>query len=153
MDRRVCSCRKWELTRIPCKLIVAAIHNMTKNEMGAGKAARVKVVQDKLLVQGMSLVKLLVLVNRVKLQDKLLVQGMPQVKLVVLVNIKKDQDKVLVQGMPQVKLLVLVNLVHHQVMQAEDQFNVVQDQLKQVRDLVKVFKHQDHLQVLDHKDL
>ncbi|GJU91771.1 hypothetical protein Tco_1304194 [Tanacetum coccineum] len=64
------------------------------------------------MVQGMSLVKLLVLVNKVKYQDKLLVQGMPQVKLVVLINRVKDQDKVLVQGMPQVKLLVLVNLLN-----------------------------------------
>ncbi|GJZ07925.1 mutator type transposase [Tanacetum coccineum] len=176
MDRMVCSCRNWELTVIPCKHDVAAIYNMFENRMGVGilehwvdaayrlgtwaHVVQVKLVvlvnrvneQDKLLVQGMSLVKLLVLVNKVKHQDKLLVQGMPQVKLVVLVNKVKDQDKVLVQGMPQVKLLVLVNLVQHQAKQAKDQVNIVQDQLKQFKDLGKVFKHQDQLQVLDHKD-
>nr|GEW80954.1 transposase, mutator type [Tanacetum cinerariifolium] len=36
MDRRVCSCRKWELARITCKHVVAAIYNMYKNEMGVG---------------------------------------------------------------------------------------------------------------------
>nr|GEX21005.1 hypothetical protein [Tanacetum cinerariifolium] len=34
MDRRVCSCRKWELTGIPCKHIMAAIYNMFENSMG-----------------------------------------------------------------------------------------------------------------------
>ncbi|GJZ84476.1 mutator type transposase [Tanacetum coccineum] len=34
MDRRVCSCRKWELTGISCKHVVAAIYNMSENEMG-----------------------------------------------------------------------------------------------------------------------
>ncbi|GKE04148.1 mutator type transposase [Tanacetum coccineum] len=36
MDRRVCSCRKWELTGIPCKHVVAAIYNMSKNSVGVG---------------------------------------------------------------------------------------------------------------------
>ncbi|GKF21099.1 mutator type transposase, partial [Tanacetum coccineum] len=36
MDRRVCSCRKWELTGIPCKHVVAAIYNMSENRMGVG---------------------------------------------------------------------------------------------------------------------
>ncbi|GKB53372.1 mutator type transposase [Tanacetum coccineum] len=36
MDRRVCSCRKWELTGIPCKHVVAAIYNMSENSMGVG---------------------------------------------------------------------------------------------------------------------
>ncbi|GJR38912.1 hypothetical protein Tco_1214596 [Tanacetum coccineum] len=35
MDRRVCFCRKWELTRIPYKHDVAAIYNMSKNLVGA----------------------------------------------------------------------------------------------------------------------
>ncbi|GJY05462.1 hypothetical protein Tco_0371402 [Tanacetum coccineum] len=34
MDRRVCSCRKWELTGIPCKQVVVAIHNMSENGKG-----------------------------------------------------------------------------------------------------------------------
>ncbi|GKE07804.1 mutator type transposase [Tanacetum coccineum] len=34
MDRRVCSCRKWELTGIPCKHVVAAIYNMFENSIG-----------------------------------------------------------------------------------------------------------------------
>ncbi|GKB45574.1 mutator type transposase [Tanacetum coccineum] len=91
-----------------------------------GKAAGVRVVQ----------VKLVVLV-------KLLVQGMPQVKLLVLVNLVQHQAQQLVQGMPQVKLLVLVNLVQHQAQQAKYQVNIVQDQLKHIRDLGKVFRHQD----------
>ncbi|GJR75140.1 mutator type transposase, partial [Tanacetum coccineum] len=33
-DRRVYSCRKWELTRIPCKHVVAAIYNMSENGIG-----------------------------------------------------------------------------------------------------------------------
>nr|GEV69730.1 hypothetical protein [Tanacetum cinerariifolium] len=33
-DIRVSSCRKWELTRIPCKHVVAAIYNMSENSMG-----------------------------------------------------------------------------------------------------------------------
>ncbi|GJV89777.1 mutator type transposase [Tanacetum coccineum] len=36
MDRRVCSCRKWELTEIPCKHAVAAIYNMYENSAGVG---------------------------------------------------------------------------------------------------------------------
>ncbi|GJX44845.1 mutator type transposase [Tanacetum coccineum] len=36
MDSRVCSCRKWELTGIPCKHVVAAIYNMSENSMGVG---------------------------------------------------------------------------------------------------------------------
>ncbi|GJW94568.1 mutator type transposase [Tanacetum coccineum] len=36
MDRRVCSCRKWELTGIPCKDVVAAIYNMSENLVGVG---------------------------------------------------------------------------------------------------------------------
>ncbi|GKB93510.1 mutator type transposase [Tanacetum coccineum] len=36
MDTRVCSCRKWELTRIPCKHVVTAIYNMSENGMGVG---------------------------------------------------------------------------------------------------------------------
>ncbi|GKA54328.1 mutator type transposase [Tanacetum coccineum] len=36
MDRRVCSCRKWELTGIPCKHVVAAIYNMSENSVGVG---------------------------------------------------------------------------------------------------------------------
>ncbi|GKA97171.1 hypothetical protein Tco_0825065 [Tanacetum coccineum] len=35
MDTRVCSYRKWELTRIPCKHVVAVIYNMSKNLMGS----------------------------------------------------------------------------------------------------------------------
>nr|GEW71483.1 hypothetical protein [Tanacetum cinerariifolium] len=34
MDRRVCSYRKWELTQIPCKHVVAAIYNMSENSVG-----------------------------------------------------------------------------------------------------------------------
>nr|GEU58094.1 hypothetical protein [Tanacetum cinerariifolium] len=34
IDTRVCSCKKWELTRIPCKHVVAAIYNMSENSMG-----------------------------------------------------------------------------------------------------------------------
>ncbi|GJY14025.1 hypothetical protein Tco_0383334 [Tanacetum coccineum] len=114
MDRKVSSYRKWELTRIPCKHVVAAIY-MSENGMGVGKVVGVKVVQvklvalvnrvkeqDKLLMQAMSLVKLLVLVNRVNHKHKLLVQGMPQIKLLVLVNRVNHKDKLLVQGMPQV---------------------------------------------------
>ncbi|GJV25562.1 mutator type transposase [Tanacetum coccineum] len=33
MDRRVCSSRKWELTGIPCKHVVAVIYNMSENSM------------------------------------------------------------------------------------------------------------------------
>ncbi|GJR03599.1 mutator type transposase [Tanacetum coccineum] len=36
MDKRVCSCRKWELTRITCKHVMAAIYNMSENSMGVG---------------------------------------------------------------------------------------------------------------------
>nr|GEU91700.1 transposase, mutator type [Tanacetum cinerariifolium] len=36
MDRRVCSCKKWELTKIPCKHVVAAIYNMSENSVGVG---------------------------------------------------------------------------------------------------------------------
>ncbi|GJV76462.1 mutator type transposase [Tanacetum coccineum] len=36
MDTRVCFCRKWELTGIPCKHVVAAIYNMSENSMGVG---------------------------------------------------------------------------------------------------------------------
>ncbi|GKE98031.1 mutator type transposase [Tanacetum coccineum] len=36
MDRRVCSCRKWDLTGIPCKHVVAAIYNMYENSVGGG---------------------------------------------------------------------------------------------------------------------
>nr|GEW41281.1 hypothetical protein [Tanacetum cinerariifolium] len=36
MDRRVCSCRKWELTGIPCKHAVAAIYNMSENSVRVG---------------------------------------------------------------------------------------------------------------------
>ncbi|GJV51318.1 hypothetical protein Tco_1447059 [Tanacetum coccineum] len=49
MDRRVCSYRKWELNRIPCKHDVAAKYNMYENSMGVGKAVGVKVVQVKLV--------------------------------------------------------------------------------------------------------
>nr|GFA11722.1 hypothetical protein [Tanacetum cinerariifolium] len=38
MDRRVCSCKKWELTRIPCEHDVAAIYNMSENSVGVAKA-------------------------------------------------------------------------------------------------------------------
>nr|GEY12058.1 transposase, mutator type [Tanacetum cinerariifolium] len=34
MDIRVCSCRKWELTEIPCKHVMAAIYNMFENATG-----------------------------------------------------------------------------------------------------------------------
>ncbi|GJX28958.1 mutator type transposase [Tanacetum coccineum] len=37
MDRRACSCRKWELTGIPCKHDVAAIYNMSENSVGVGE--------------------------------------------------------------------------------------------------------------------
>ncbi|GJU86009.1 mutator type transposase [Tanacetum coccineum] len=113
-----------------------------KQNLGHKKAVGVKVVQ----------VKQVVIVNRVEEQDKLLLQGMSLVKLMVLVNRVNHKDKLLVQGMPQVKLLVLVNLVPHQTKQTKDQVNIVRDQLKHVRDLGKVFRHQDQLQVLDHKD-
>ncbi|GJS05242.1 mutator type transposase [Tanacetum coccineum] len=36
MDTKVCSCRKWEITGIPCKHVVAAIYNMSENSMGVG---------------------------------------------------------------------------------------------------------------------
>ncbi|GKE48527.1 mutator type transposase [Tanacetum coccineum] len=36
MNRRVCSCGKWELTKIPCKHVVAAIYNMFENSVGVG---------------------------------------------------------------------------------------------------------------------
>nr|GEV56466.1 hypothetical protein [Tanacetum cinerariifolium] len=36
IDRIVCSCRKWELTGIPCKHVVAAIYNMSENLVGVG---------------------------------------------------------------------------------------------------------------------
>ncbi|GJZ72047.1 mutator type transposase, partial [Tanacetum coccineum] len=36
IDTRVCSYRKWELTRIPCKHVVVAIYNMSENSMGVG---------------------------------------------------------------------------------------------------------------------
>ncbi|GKB27954.1 mutator type transposase [Tanacetum coccineum] len=36
MNRRVCSCRTWELTGIPCKHVVAAIYNMSENSVGVG---------------------------------------------------------------------------------------------------------------------
>ncbi|GKB00966.1 mutator type transposase [Tanacetum coccineum] len=34
METRVCSCRKWELTGIPCKHVVAVIYNMSENSVG-----------------------------------------------------------------------------------------------------------------------
>ncbi|GJQ96408.1 ribonuclease H-like domain-containing protein [Tanacetum coccineum] len=76
-----------------------------------GKVAGVKVVQVKLvvlvkLVQGRSLVKLLV-------------QGRPQVNQVVLFKLVQGRYsvKLLVQGRPQVNLVVLVNPVHHKAQQ------------------------------------
>ncbi|GJY47016.1 mutator type transposase, partial [Tanacetum coccineum] len=33
METRLCSCRKWELTGIPCKHVVAAIYNMYENSV------------------------------------------------------------------------------------------------------------------------
>ncbi|GKF12942.1 mutator type transposase [Tanacetum coccineum] len=34
METRLCSCRKWELTGIPCKHVVAAIYNTFENSVG-----------------------------------------------------------------------------------------------------------------------
>ncbi|GJW34887.1 mutator type transposase [Tanacetum coccineum] len=39
MDRRECSCRKWELDGIPCKHVVDAIY-MFENEIGVIQGAR-----------------------------------------------------------------------------------------------------------------
>nr|GEV37049.1 hypothetical protein [Tanacetum cinerariifolium] len=36
MDTREFSCRKWKLTRIPCKHVVDALYNMSKNSIGVG---------------------------------------------------------------------------------------------------------------------
>ncbi|GKD01155.1 mutator type transposase [Tanacetum coccineum] len=36
MDRRMCSCRKWELTGIPCIHVMAVIYNMSENSVGVG---------------------------------------------------------------------------------------------------------------------
>jgi hypothetical protein len=37
MDMKECSCRKWELTGIPCKHVVAAINYKNEDERGVGK--------------------------------------------------------------------------------------------------------------------
>jgi hypothetical protein len=34
MDRRECYCKKWELTGIPCKYVVATIYHMNENGRG-----------------------------------------------------------------------------------------------------------------------
>ncbi|GKC47411.1 mutator type transposase [Tanacetum coccineum] len=118
MDKRVCSCRKWELTGISCKHVMAVIYNMSENGMGGlwpVVESRTVIIppihKPQEMLQGFKVVqvKLVVLVNKGKEQDKLLVQEMSLVKLLVLVNRVKHQDKLLVQGMPQVKLVVLVN--------------------------------------------
>ena len=36
MDSKECGCRKWELTRIPCKHVVAAINYMNEDGRGVG---------------------------------------------------------------------------------------------------------------------
>ncbi|GJY79500.1 mutator type transposase [Tanacetum coccineum] len=36
LQQRVCSCRKWEVSGLPCKHAVAAIHNMAENGMNVG---------------------------------------------------------------------------------------------------------------------
>ncbi|GJT31972.1 FAR1-related sequence 10 [Tanacetum coccineum] len=40
LQQRVCSCRKWEVFGIPCKHVVACIHDMADNGMDSGKARR-----------------------------------------------------------------------------------------------------------------
>ncbi|GKE79283.1 mutator type transposase [Tanacetum coccineum] len=60
MDKRVCSCRKWELIGIPCKHVVVIIYNMSKNEIrvvGRPPKNRKKSV-DELASQSCSLGKL-----------------------------------------------------------------------------------------------
>ncbi|GKD46091.1 zinc finger BED domain-containing protein RICESLEEPER 2, partial [Tanacetum coccineum] len=44
MDIRVCSCRKWELTGIPCKHAVAAIYNMFENSVGVVVESRTVII-------------------------------------------------------------------------------------------------------------
>ncbi|GKE29589.1 mutator type transposase, partial [Tanacetum coccineum] len=44
MDRRVCSCRKWELTGIPCKHVMAAIYNMSENSVGLAVESRTVII-------------------------------------------------------------------------------------------------------------
>ncbi|XP_076957409.1 uncharacterized protein LOC143632877 [Bidens hawaiensis] len=36
VDRKTCSCRKWELTAMPCKHAVAALWNMSQNGIDVG---------------------------------------------------------------------------------------------------------------------
>ncbi|GJW72986.1 5'-nucleotidase domain-containing protein 4 [Tanacetum coccineum] len=40
LQQRVCSCRKWEVSGIPCKHVVACIHDMADNGIDSGKARR-----------------------------------------------------------------------------------------------------------------
>nr|GEX04179.1 hypothetical protein [Tanacetum cinerariifolium] len=44
MDRKVCSCRKWELTGVPCKYVVAAIYNMAENSVGVVVESRTVII-------------------------------------------------------------------------------------------------------------
>lgn len=37
MDLKTCSCRKWDLTGMPCEHAVAAIRDMSKNDISVGE--------------------------------------------------------------------------------------------------------------------
>ena len=36
LNQKVCSCRKWEVYGIPCRYVVAYIHDMNDNGMDVG---------------------------------------------------------------------------------------------------------------------
>nr|GEV43193.1 transposase, mutator type [Tanacetum cinerariifolium] len=151
--------RKWELTGIPCKHVMAAIYNMSKNSMGVGipelwvhAAYRLKtwshVYSFKInLCNGREMWPVIestiVIIppdykpqvgrssnKRKKSSDEIASERVKvvQVKLVVLVNLVQDKllvqgmsmGKLLVQEMPQVKLVVLINPMQHQAQQAKD---------------------------------
>ncbi|XP_071729347.1 uncharacterized protein [Rutidosis leptorrhynchoides] len=42
MQNRSCACRKWEITGMPCKHVVACLYNMTENSMEVGRELWVK---------------------------------------------------------------------------------------------------------------
>ncbi|GJV35245.1 hypothetical protein Tco_1407722 [Tanacetum coccineum] len=123
MDRRMCSCRKWELTRIPC-------HNKKgcKGQGGASQAGgSSQQSQGEKQVVGARNVSSQAAGSSQHSQAPRQAAGAMNALSQAggSSQLKKDQYKVLVQGMPQVKLMVLVNLVQHHAKQAKDQVNIV----------------------------
>ncbi|XP_076919177.1 uncharacterized protein LOC143579886 [Bidens hawaiensis] len=69
MEQRTCSCRRWEMTGMPCRHAVACIYDMAMNGQGIGcfglaaavwLAAHVAVL-DQLMLQGLAVLDLLML--------------------------------------------------------------------------------------------